>query len=407
MNAILEERCQRYCRHLQITTGIYCTYIDITDAPVLHSLEDPGRFCACCEYENKNELKTHLYGGKESYRWGGKYVYYCPIGLVFLAAPILNYKGEQEGALIMGPIIMGDKKDVLNEITYESMQEPLQKLPVKTPEEVQEYHEVIYACAYYIANSFAEESQKTMFIQSKIHNALYDTVEAFDEKEAYRYPIEEEARLQILVEQGDKEGAQELVNEIISYMYLIGGKSLREIVIRCADMVSMTSRYIIANGADMEQVFALTKSVADESGKAETIDALIMAMDKYIERCFQLMDDFTMVRHADIIHKAMDYVRSHYNEKISLEDVANHVHISRTYLSSIFKQETGSSFSTFVNKIRVEKSQALLTETDVSLADVALSCGFESQSYYTRVFSSIVGMSPKKYREKRGFIKFK
>ena len=98
----------------------------------------------------------------------------------------------------------------------------------------------------------------------------------------------------------------------------------------------------------------------------------------------------------------MDYVRVHYDEKISLDDIAQHVYLSRTYLSSIFKEETGQSLFSYINSVRVDKSKRFLLDNSIRLVDIAGLCGFEDQSYYTKVFKRMTGVSPKKFRDSHG-----
>ena len=88
--------------------------------------------------------------------------------------------------------------------------------------------------------------------------------------------------------------------------------------------------------------------------------------------------------------------------ELSLEEIARHVYFSRSYLSSLFKNETGSSLFAYINRVRVEKSKVLLLDESISLLDVAALCGFEDQSYFTKVFKKLVGVSPKRYRSSRG-----
>ena len=89
---------------------------------------------------------------------------------------------------------------------------------------------------------------------------------------------------------------------------------------------------------------------------------------------------------------------------ISLDDVASYVGLSRTYLSSIFKKATGVSLFAYVNRFRVEVSKMLLVDTEMNMVEIAGECGFQDQSYFTRVFRKYVGISPKRYRSYRGNI---
>ena len=66
----------------------------------------------------------------------------------------------------------------------------------------------------------------------------------------------------------------------------------------------------------------------------------------------------------------------------------------------LVKQETGIGISEFTNQVRIEHSKKLLTTTDLSIAAIASECCFHDQSYYTKVFQKMVGVSPKKYRDR-------
>ncbi len=101
---------------------------------------------------------------------------------------------------------------------------------------------------------------------------------------------------------------------------------------------------------------------------------------------------------SDIVYKIKEYISLNYRHKFTLDDIARHVFLSRSYLSGIFKAETGKTLSYYINEVRIEKSKALLCETLLSLLDIALLCGFEDQSYFSKVFKAIEGVAPKDYR---------
>lgn len=111
--------------------------------------------------------------------------------------------------------------------------------------------------------------------------------------------------------------------------------------------------------------------------------------------------DFSSVKHSDTVYKVVEYIRRNYFRKISLDDIAQHVHFSKTYLSRIFKEDTGENISSYINKVRVDRARLLLADPDLSLVDVAAITGFEDQSYFTKVFKAVTGQTPKKYKESR------
>ncbi|MBD2463141.1 helix-turn-helix transcriptional regulator [Oscillatoria sp. FACHB-1407] len=100
----------------------------------------------------------------------------------------------------------------------------------------------------------------------------------------------------------------------------------------------------------------------------------------------------------EMVRQTLDYIQERLSEEISLEAIANHLGISQYYFSHLFKQAMGVSPYQYVLQQRVERAKQLLKETDLSIADIALECGFANQNHLAKHFRSLVGMSPKAYR---------
>lgn len=98
------------------------------------------------------------------------------------------------------------------------------------------------------------------------------------------------------------------------------------------------------------------------------------------------------------IRKALRFMQDNYSTHLELNQVADFVGLSSSYFSSLFNQVVGVSFREQLCRIRVEESKRLLLQKDYSLVDIALAMGFPDQSYYSKVFKRIVGVTPGKYR---------
>lgn len=103
--------------------------------------------------------------------------------------------------------------------------------------------------------------------------------------------------------------------------------------------------------------------------------------------------------HIAQIKDILSYIREHYQEKIMLDDIACALHLSPKYFSRYFKRQFGHSFTEYVNAFRVEQSLSMLEDRKYSISDTAFQNGFESLSYYVKVFKKIMGMTPGEYRE--------
>lgn len=105
---------------------------------------------------------------------------------------------------------------------------------------------------------------------------------------------------------------------------------------------------------------------------------------------------------SKVIQEALQIMQKQFSGKINLSGLASAVHMNPTYLSRLFHEEVGISFSEYLNQLRMEYAKQLLhRHSDLNIADVAERCGFNSQHYFCTQFHKHVGMPPKKFREKR------
>lgn len=100
--------------------------------------------------------------------------------------------------------------------------------------------------------------------------------------------------------------------------------------------------------------------------------------------------------------RMMTYIKEHLGERIELASIAEHVNVSRTYASAIFKDELGITISDFILQERMLEAERMLRETDLSVADISGKLAFCSQSYFTKRFTETKGVTPLEYRKQYG-----
>lgn len=192
------------------------------------------------------------------------------------------------------------------------------------------------------------------------------------------------------------------MNELLGHVYCASNFDLKTIKTRVLELIVILSRAIIDAGADTREVFLSNNNYIQKIEQFSSLEDLSVWLSGIMHRFIAYSFDFFQVKHSNIVYKVMEYVKENYNQKISLDDIARHVYLSRAYLSSIFKEATGESLFSYINKVRVEKSKIYLLDDSVSLVEISLLCGFEDQSYFTKVFKKYTGVSPKKFRDTRG-----
>ncbi|MFC5652189.1 response regulator [Paenibacillus solisilvae] len=98
------------------------------------------------------------------------------------------------------------------------------------------------------------------------------------------------------------------------------------------------------------------------------------------------------------IEAALQYIKAHYNEELSLEKVASVVFLNPVYFSQLFKQKTGQGYKDYVISLRMEEAKQLLLHPKMKLADIAERIGYQDVRHFTQVFRKKVDVTPTEYR---------
>ena len=136
------------------------------------------------------------------------------------------------------------------------------------------------------------------------------------------------------------------------------------------------------------------------AGKEEYLSALSAPLKYMIERLYEESNkQISETNEHDIYRKALQYIKEHYTEGITVADVSKHINYSESYFGYAFKKKYKMSVSQYVRELQLAKSKDLLENTSFSVASVASYVGFDDFTYFSALFKKHFGLSPKEYRK--------
>lgn len=118
----------------------------------------------------------------------------------------------------------------------------------------------------------------------------------------------------------------------------------------------------------------------------------------YVELAIKQIREEREQRTWGVIDNAVTFIQSKFQEDLSLEEVAEHVHLNPYYFSKVFKQHTGETFIDYVTGLRIDKAKAYIREGQLSLKEVCYVVGYKDPNYFSRVFKKVTGVTPTEYR---------
>lgn len=406
--AIAREMCDAFAH----TAGIACSVCS-ADGETVHARRSAGWDCSFCKKLCSRmgisvRCETlHSYGAFQSERFGGRYIYFCPLGLSFTASPIMA-QGRFAGAIVGGPVLISDPEDVLESDALDGVElspEALTELKVAmravvrmTPKRLGHISRQLFASAVCICDSSAELFQSLS--ENRQQNYIGDYISRLkDSDNGHSYPADKEQELVRAVSSGDKTLAGEKLNEILGHIFFYISDP-EEANARVEELFVVLGRAAVSGGANPEQIFRISQQYMRDLRALKGQDAVAAYLAKTLNRFTELVFGMVDAKHSKVMRTAIEFISANFARSISLGDVAAHVGYSPAYFSRIFKEEMGVTFKEYLNSVRIERSKSLLLGGPLSVAEICHLVGFSDQSYFCKIFRSVTGVSPDKFRKR-------
>ena len=170
--------------------------------------------------------------------------------------------------------------------------------------------------------------------------------------------------------------------------------------------ITLYTRAAIEGGVPEETAYALSDGyiqTVEECTNTESIEKLTR---KAVMRFAEEVQKYGMMHYSNTIELAVKYIHLHLHAPITLEETASAAGISTSYLSRLFKKETGMSIVDYVQKERIEAACNMLAYSDYTAAQISEYLCFSTQSYFIRIFKKYTGTTPARYKKNKKMVAY-
>jgi len=338
---------------------------------------------------------------------GQSYTTICHAGIVLVCVPIMD-RDRALGGLFFGKclwepvtdVLVGDVCKRLKDLAIgaEQVVETLRLLPIISGRRIHQAGEFLFDLLYEVCGFDTrvirwrrERTQQ----QSQIGEVIQEQKKLGGK---WQYPLESERELMGKVKIGDRTGAKEILNSILGAVLFDNMGDLGILKARLLELLSILSRSAVEGGVNidvmLEKNLGYVNKVMEIDNQEDLCAWISRALDEFLELVYSSAD----ARKVSQIRPAINYIDANYDKPITLADVAKASHLSVSRLAHLFKEQMGVTIIEYLTNVRIERAKELLLATDQNCTEICFEVGYNNQSYFTRTFKALVGMTPSRFR---------
>jgi two-component system response regulator YesN len=395
-------------KHFQL--GLETTNISGAEIRVLCSRDCHPEFCRIvrssaagrrrCQKEGKRGLEMAIETGQS-------YIHLCHAGIVVVCVPVMD-KDKALGGMFFGKCFWEQPTKILVEdilkrlkgvrVDGKKLVAAIGKLPVIQGRKIHKAAEFLFDLLYEVGGfdpRVVRWRKQRSEQQSQIGEFIQERKKVGTE---WRYPLESERELIGKVKIGDRTGAKEILNSILGTILFHNPGDLGVLKARLLELLSILSRSAVEGGVDidvmLEKNLTFVNKVMQINNQQDLCAWISTALNEFVELVYSSQD----AKKVTQIRPAINYIDANYDKPITLADIARISHLSVSRLAHIFKEQMGITIIDYLTSVRIERAKQLLLATEQSCTEICFQVGYNNQSYFSRTFKELVGMSPRQFR---------
>jgi two-component system response regulator YesN len=338
---------------------------------------------------------------------GQYYITVCHAGIVLVCVPVMD-KDDALGGIFFGKCLWEPVTEMLIEdldkrledvrVDLQEIVGAMRQLPVIPGRKIHEAAEFLFDLLYEIGGfdpRVIRWRRERAEQQSQIGEFIQERKKLGTE---WKYPLDSERELLGKVKIGDRTGAKEILNSILGTILFKTIGDLGILKARLLELLSILSRAAVEGGVNidvmLEKNLAYVNKVMQIDSQEDLCAWISTALNEFIELVYSSQDAKKMTH----IRPVINYIDANYDKDIGLTEIARASHLSVSRLAHTFKEQMGITVIEYVSSVRIERAKQLLLATDQNCTEICFQVGYHSESYFSRAFKTLVGVTPLQFR---------
>jgi len=340
---------------------------------------------------------------------GQAYITLCHAGIVQVCVPIMD-RDKALGGMFFGkclwePVTDVLKTDIANRVRdlpvdKQALLSAVHELPFMQGRQIHKAAEFLFDLLYEVAG-FDTRVVRWRRARAEQQSQIGEFIQEHKKLGAeWQYPLESERQLMGKVKIGDRTGAKEILNSILGTILFHTIGDLGVLKARMLELLSILSRSAVEGGVNidlmLEKNLGYVNKVMHIENQEDLCAWISTALNEFIELVYSSQD----AKKVTQIRPAINYIDANYDKTITLADIAQVSHLSVSRLAHLFKEQMGITIIDYLTSVRIERAKQLLLATEQNCTEICFEVGYNNQSYFTRTFKNVVGMTPRQFRAK-------
>ncbi len=249
-------------------------------------------------------------------------------------------------------------------------------------------------------NEFFKQRTKIMMQQRRISELIQEKKETkfASFKRTNNKDTELEKEFISLVQLGEKEAAMNTLNEIFGTVISRSKGNLDVIKNKTLELLTDLSKSANIMGTHSMELSSIMVNYIPKIMEELNFDKIFFWVNEAVDKMtIAIYNSRGYQKSNEYIIKAINFIKTHYSDDITLNDVAEHAYVSPYYLSHLFQKELGITFINYLIKIRIDNAILLIQKGEREVQNIAYKVGFNNSSYFIKVFKNMMGITPYKY----------